>query len=126
MKKVFKIDGGRTWLSEGCAESYIESAMETFKMQGKQLPEVKVFTSANIPLGEIPEDIQENVRSTLRAYDRCHVSYGWGHWTVTAGIGIGSNYPGDHFVAGTYYAKDVYTEEERMEHLDAMSKMVVW
>lgn len=86
----------------------------------KQMPErklsYKVFKSGEMPLEELPELIQAQVKSVLRAYPRCMVTYEYGKFSVSAGHCIKSNYNFDHYVAGTYLDSDVYTEEERKQN----------
>lgn len=86
----------------------------------KQMPErklsYKVFKSGEMPLEELPELIQTQVKSILRAYHRCMVTYEYGKFSVSAGHCIKSNYNFDHYVAGTYLDSDVYTEEERKQN----------
>lgn len=60
---------------------------------------------------ELPQEIQEQVKRTLRAYDEETVWFENGMYTY--GVAIQSKYAHDHEYIGTYYAKDVYTEEER-------------
>lgn len=61
---------------------------------------------------ELPIEIQDQVKKTLRAYDEETVWFENGRYTY--GISIQSKYAADHEYIGTYYAKDVYTEEERI------------
>lgn len=61
---------------------------------------------------ELPQEIQDRVKQTLRAYDEETVWFENGRYTY--GVFIQSNYAPDHKYIGTYYAKDIFTEEERI------------
>ena len=61
---------------------------------------------------ELPKEIQEEVKSTLRAYDYVDVWFEYGRYTF--GTTICSEYADDHEFIGTYYAKEIFTEEERI------------
>lgn len=61
---------------------------------------------------ELPQDVQDRVKRTLRAYDEETVWFENGRYTY--GVYIQSKYAADHKYIGTYYAKDIYTEEERI------------
>ena len=73
----------------------------------------EVFSVGKMPLSELPEDIQVEVRSTLKAYARCNVTYEHGAFHASASYCIKSSYGFDHFVCGEYKASEVYTLEER-------------
>lgn len=97
-----------------------EKMTELIDESSKQMPERKlsyqVFKSGEMPLEELPELIQAQVKSVLRAYPRCMVTYEYGKFSVSAGHCIKSNYNFDHYVAGTYLDSNVYTEEERKQN----------
>lgn len=61
---------------------------------------------------ELPNEIQEYVKNTLCAYDKVDVWFENGRYTF--GICLRSKYALDHEYVGTYYAKDIYTDEERI------------
>ena len=61
---------------------------------------------------ELPENVQIRIKNTLRAYDHVDVYYENGEYHF--GLVIKKTYAPDHVVIGTYYAKDVYTEDERI------------
>lgn len=61
---------------------------------------------------ELPGNIQLKIRNTLKAYDRVDVYYENGMYRF--GLCIKKTYAPDHEVIGTYYAKDIFTEEERI------------
>ena len=61
---------------------------------------------------ELPANVQEKIKNTLRAYDKVDVYFEHGEYHF--GLCLKAKYGEDHEVIGTYYAKDVYTEEERI------------
>ena len=63
-------------------------------------------------LNELPIDVQERIKSTLNAYDEVDVFYEYGKYNF--GVTLKSKYGEDHEYIGTYKAKEVYTEEERI------------
>lgn len=75
-----------------------------------------VFESGNVALTDLPEEIQEKVKSILRAYNKVNVTYEYSEFHVSAGCCIKSTYNHDHFPCGTYRADEVYTEEERRQN----------
>lgn len=78
--------------------------------------EIKSFRVGKMPLEELPDDVQQQVKETLKAYDRCSAKFENQRWSATTGYCIKSSYSFDYFVAGEYYATDVYTEEERRQN----------
>lgn len=67
-----------------------------------------------IKFEELPMDVQEKIKQDLKAFDECHVVYEYGKYNVGGGICLKSKYADDFEVIGTYYAKDIFTEEERI------------
>lgn len=63
---------------------------------------------------ELPAELQERIKNYLRAYDECPVFYENGRYDFT--ICIKKEYAPDHEYIGTYKAKDIFTEEERIEN----------
>ena len=61
---------------------------------------------------ELPKDVQERIKNTLRAYDKVDVYFEYGEYHF--GLVIKITYGDDHKVIGTYYAKDIFTDEERI------------
>ena len=61
---------------------------------------------------ELPKEVQEHVKSILRAYSEETVCFENGKYTFD--LTIKAKYAPDYEYIGTYYAKDVYTEEERV------------
>lgn len=103
-----------------CIDRGTKKMTELIDESVKSMPErklsYKVFKSGEMPLEELPELIQAQVKSVLRAYPRCMVTYEYNKFSVSASHCIKSNYSFDHYVAGTYLDSDVYTEEERKQN----------
>ena len=78
--------------------------------------ESKVFKAGQMPLSELPEEIQNKVKSTLKAFNKVTVVYEYGKFSTSVGCCIKSHYNYDHFVCGEYKAEEVYTEEERRQN----------
>lgn len=89
---------------------------EAINQQPERNVSYKVFKSGEMPLEELPESVQAQVKSVLRAYPRCMVTYEYGKFSASTGYCIKSSYNFDHYVAGTYLDSDVYTEEERKQN----------
>ena len=117
MIKMTCIDGINFLTSlDYTTEKMTELIDEAIKQHPERKLSYKVFKSGEMPLEELPELIQAQVKSVLRAYPRCMVTYEYGKFSVSAGHCIKSNYNFDHYVAGTYLDSDVYTEEERKQN----------
>ena len=75
-----------------------------------------VFSVGKMPLADLPEDIQDKVKSTLKAYSKVNVTFEYGKFSVSAGCCIKSHYNFDHFSCGEYKASEVYTPEQRKQN----------
>ena len=62
----------------------------------------------------LPPDVQDEVRTALKAYNKAYVIYEYGKYNVSVGIAIKNHYTDDHEFIGTYYADDVFSTEERI------------
>lgn len=82
----------------------------------KVVTDIQVFKPDTMKLDDLPEKVQAEAKDVLKAYNRVNVIYEYSTWHVSASICVKSSYGYDHFFAGTYYAKDVYTEEERRQN----------
>lgn len=96
-----------------CASDKVAEFCEYLKAAGA---EVKTFGVAEMPLAELPEDVQEKVRQTLKVFNNANVVYEYNCFNVSAHTCIKSSYGYDHFVCGRYSAEEVYTKEERRQH----------
>lgn len=65
---------------------------------------------------QLPQDVQNKIKSTLHVYDKTHVVYEYGEYHVSSGICLKAEYAADHKVIGTYTAEELFTEEERIEN----------
>ena len=65
-------------------------------------------------LNTLPTNIIEKVKNTLKAYDEANVYFENGQHHVGTGHCIRATYESDFKNIGTYKAKDVYTEQERI------------
>lgn len=65
-------------------------------------------------LKTLPIEIQEKVKSVLKAYDEVHVVFEYGEYHVSAGIALKATYGDDHKFIGTYKATEIFTPEERI------------
>lgn len=63
-------------------------------------------------LNELPENIQEKIKNTLKAYNEVTVFYEYGEYHF--GLCLKNVYGADHEYIGTYYAKDIFADEERI------------
>lgn len=63
---------------------------------------------------ELPRDVQEKVKETLRCYPNCYVEYEYGEYHVSVGCGVYGRYAPDHKFIGRYKDKEVFTEKERI------------
>ena len=61
---------------------------------------------------ELPEKIQNKIKNTLKAYEKVDVYFEFGEYHF--GLVLKKQYAEDHEVIGTYYAKDIYTKDERI------------
>lgn len=63
---------------------------------------------------ELPADVRNEAKETLKAFDRVHVIFEHGKYHVSAGMALKNKYADDHRFVGTYYANEVFTEDERI------------
>jgi hypothetical protein len=63
---------------------------------------------------ELPLNVQEQAKKTLRSFDEVNVIFEYGEYHVSAGIAVKSHYADDHEYIGHYKADDIFTPEERI------------
>lgn len=63
---------------------------------------------------ELPQEVQEQAKTRLRCYNRVFITYEYGRYCVSTGIGVYKSYAPDHKSIGTYTADEVFTPEERI------------
>lgn len=76
----------------------------------------KIFEVGKMPLSELPEEVQNEAKSILKAYNSVNVVFEYNKFHVSASTCIKSSYNFDHFVCGRYNADEVYTPEERRQN----------
>lgn len=97
-----------------CNETEIKLLADTIK---KFNPEIDVeIYEGNLKFEQLPKEIQAEIKSTLRVYDRAYVTYENGKFSESACIGIKANYASDHYFCGEYKAEEIYTPEERKQN----------
>jgi hypothetical protein len=79
--------------------------------------EVKTFAICEMPFNELPEEVQDQVKQTLKVFANANVVFEYNRFEVSAHTCIKAKYNYDHFVCGRYSAKEIFTEEERKQHL---------
>lgn len=65
---------------------------------------------------ELPMEVKEQIRETLKAYNEVNVWFEYGEYHVMPGACLKASYGADHKVIGTYKAKEVFTEAQRIEN----------
>lgn len=63
---------------------------------------------------ELPADVQNKIKEIAKAYSEVRVVYEYGKYNVGGGICLKAKYAPDYEVIGDYYAKDLFTPEERI------------
>lgn len=110
MNNMIKVTNCKATVFVSIRVTETKKMCELFDEYASENPEInltyKVFKAGEMPLEELPEDIQNQVRNILRAYHSVTVTFENGK----------NSYNWDHFVAGTYKDSDVYTEEERKQN----------
>lgn len=57
---------------------------------------------------------QENVKSTLKAFNEVNVVYEYGKYNFSSALCLKAHYAPDYEFVGTVYADDIFTPEERI------------
>lgn len=114
----FTNDVCQAWITApaGQADEMAEYIANAAQSLNGTAPEMKIFKTGEVPLADLPEEVQKDVRGILRAFDVCHVEYEHGAFRAGTCVCLQATYPADHFVAGSYRAEDVYTPEQRREN----------
>lgn len=117
MIKITCIDGNSFIPSmDHTTKKMTELIDEAIKQHPERSVSYKVFKPGKMPLEELPELIQTQVKSVLRVYPRCTVTYENSKFSVSTCTCVRSTYDWDHFVAGVYKDNEVYTLEERRQN----------
>lgn len=101
-----------------CYCPYFAGGLDTLipMLEEAGVTNIELFEVDKMPLEKLPEEIQQEVRQTLKAYQRCNVYFEYGKFHTRTGYCVKAEYNFDHFVCGEYKASDVYTEEERRQN----------
>lgn len=67
-------------------------------------------------INQLPQEVQNRIKSTLHVYDKAYVVYENGEYHVSSGVCLKAEYAADHKVIGTYTAEEIFTENERIEN----------
>lgn len=67
-------------------------------------------------MNNLPKNIVNQIKMTLKAYDKCNVIYQNGQYQVNTGYCIMNEYPTDYKFIGEFKANDVFTKEEQIEN----------
>lgn len=76
-----------------------------------------------INISSLPQDVQDQVRSTLTAYPVAYVTRENGEFTYTAGLALDTRIKAPDFKTFQINAEDIYSPEERAEHLKELNKI---
>lgn len=63
---------------------------------------------------QLPMDVQDKVKNTLKAYDNAYIIFEYGEYHVSVGIALKAHYAEDHKVIGTVNVDDIFTKEEKI------------
>ena len=78
-------------------------------------------------LNTLPNEVQHEVKSILKAYDEVNVIFEYGEYNVSPGITLKASYAEDREFIGTYKAKEVYTEQERtINYVESFHDYPIW
>lgn len=83
--------------------------------------EYSVYEAGEMPFEKLPEDVQEKAKETLKMFNFVNVTYEYKEYEVSPHTCIRAHYNHDHFVCGRYSAKEIFTEEERKQHLKELN-----
>lgn len=99
-----------------CPTKNVEKMIELMK-EFPHFDTAETFESNSMKLEDLPESVQNEIKQLLTIYDKAHVVYEHGKFDATAHHCLKASYGRDRFWCGEYRADDVYTKEERKQHL---------
>lgn len=99
-----------------CPTKNVEKFIDLFK-DAPNFATAETFASDSMKLHDLPVDVQDEVKRLLTIYSKAHVVYEYGKFDATAHHCLKASYGHDRFWCGEYKADDVYTKEERRQHL---------
>ena len=111
MLKITTVDNKTVWMTVR-----EHAANELAELLKPNVNEVKIFKAGEMPLEELPTEIQTEIRDTLRAFSEVYAEYEHGRWHTTTCVCVRAEYADDKFSAGRYKANEVYTLEERKQN----------
>lgn len=110
MRVLFKIISDESTLYTTCPEENQEKLKEL--IEGN---EIEVYRYP-VPFRAFPEDVKEEIKKVLRAFDEVNVTYENRKFHVSPNVGIYASYPVDHMVCSRFAATQLYTKEERRQN----------
>jgi hypothetical protein len=99
-----------------CPTKNTEKMIDLFK-DAPNFESAETFASDSMKLEDLPADVQDRVKQLLKMYSKAHVVYEYGKFEASAHHCLKAGYHYDRFWCGEYKAEDVYTKEERRQHL---------
>lgn len=99
-----------------CPSENVNKLIEMFK-EAPFPPTVETWESDKMKLEDLPEEVQNKVKETLRVFNKAHVTFEHNQFEVSAHYCLKARYGYDHFWCGEYKASEVFTEEERRQNL---------
>lgn len=97
-----------------CPEKNVHTLIE---LLGEAEATYEVYESSNMPLEALPESVVADVKGKLQVFNEVNVVYEYGEFRASANNCLKAHYHYDHFVCGSYKAEEVYTAEERKQHM---------
>lgn len=81
----------------------------------------------NTNFNTLPQEVQEQAKSVLRAFPRVHITFEYGKYHVSSGIALLASYPEDFKVIGDYTDKEIFTEDERtLNYINSFHDYPIW
>lgn len=75
--------------------------------------EMKIYEAGKVPFEALPSEVKNEVMYFLEVYSKVNVVFANGKFNVSTGVAIMASYVEDDCLCGEYFAKDLFTEEER-------------
>ena len=94
-------------------EEIADSAKKAVEDFSGNTVEITSFAPGRVPLDMLPEEVQREAKETLKAFDEVSVVYEHEEFHVTTAVCVCAHYAKDHFVCGRYFAREVFTTQER-------------
>lgn len=104
-------ENGAAWVT--CPTETTEQLLDLFHQANAS---VDVYAVDKMPFEALPESTREKVKETLKAFDKCNVTFERNEFHVNTGYCIRASYHYDYFVCGEYKASEIYTAAERREN----------